>query len=129
MRATRQRSAVIEVLDDEAEFRSAQEIHQALRQRGSSVALSTVYRALAALTDDGTLDVLRKADGEQVFRRCTGGGNHHYLVCRTCGYSAEVDGPNLEKWARETAQENGFCATEHVIELFGVCSSCRPIDD
>jgi Fe2+ or Zn2+ uptake regulation protein len=52
-RTTRQRTAVSAVLDEIDEFRSSQEIHDLLRRRGDSIGLTTVYRALQALADDG----------------------------------------------------------------------------
>ena len=51
-------------------FRSAQDIHAALRAAGETVGLTTVYRHLALLTDEGRLDALQTADGELVYRRC-----------------------------------------------------------
>ena len=51
-------------------FRSAQDIHAELRAAGETVGLTTVYRHLALLTDEGRLDALQTADGELVYRRC-----------------------------------------------------------
>ena len=82
--AARQRSAVLALLDELDGFRSAQDLHALLRERGDSVGLATVYRALQALVDDGEVDVLRSADGEAVYRRCSP-SHHHHLVCRSCG--------------------------------------------
>ena len=45
-RTTRQRVAVSALLAESGEFRSAQDIHAALRARGDSVGLATVYRNL-----------------------------------------------------------------------------------
>ena len=50
-RSTRQRAAVASVLEGQTEFRTAQEIHQALRESGAAVGLTTVYRTLQALAD------------------------------------------------------------------------------
>ena len=52
-RATRQRAAVATVLDELDEFRSAQDLHALLRERGDAVGLTTVYRTLQALADAG----------------------------------------------------------------------------
>ncbi|MGH8881706.1 MAG: transcriptional repressor, partial [Stackebrandtia sp.] len=50
-RSTRQRTAVMSLLADIDEFRSAQELHTMLRERGAKVGLTTVYRTLQALAD------------------------------------------------------------------------------
>lgn len=123
LRATRQRAAVSGALDALDDFRSAQDLHAMLRQRGEAIGLTTVYRTLAAMTDAGEVDVLRTADGEAVYRRCSS-GHHHHLVCRTCGRTVEVDGPAVERWASRVATENGFVEVSHTLEVFGICSAC-----
>jgi Fur family ferric uptake transcriptional regulator len=122
-RATRQRTAVSAVLDDIDDFRSAQELHDLLKQRGQPVGLTTVYRTLQSLAEAGEVDVLRTADGEAVYRRCSR-GHHHHLVCRHCGRTVEVDGPAVERWADRVAGEHGFTDVSHTLEIFGSCPPC-----
>jgi Fur family transcriptional regulator, ferric uptake regulator len=123
-RPTRQRAAVSQVLDDIDEFRSAQEIHAVLRDRGDAVGLATVYRTLQAMADAGQVDVLRSADGEAVYRRCASDNHHHHLVCRRCGRTVEVAGPAVERWAEGVAAEHGFAEVSHTLEVFGTCGPC-----
>lgn len=122
-RPTRQRKAVAAALGEVDVFRSAQEIHAALRSRGDDVGLTTVYRTLQALADAGEVDVLRTPDGESVYRQCSS-GHHHHLVCRGCGRTVEIEGPAVETWARRTAREHGFAEVEHTLEIFGTCRAC-----
>jgi Fur family ferric uptake transcriptional regulator len=122
-RVTRQRTAVAAVLDEQAEFRSAQELYSQLRARGEAVGLTTVYRTLQALADEGAVDVLRGDDGEAVYRRCTQ-THHHHLVCRGCGRTVEVEEPKVERWADEGAGRHGFTAVTHTVEVFGLCPTC-----
>lgn len=124
MRSTRQRAAVAAVLDDVEEFRSAQDLHAALKARGESVGLTTVYRTLAALADAGEVDVLLRDDGEALYRRCSS-GHHHHLVCRSCGRTVEVEGPTVERWAAKVAAEHGYTDVSHTLEIFGLCSACH----
>src|SRR5262245_11067784 len=122
-RPTRQRKAVIAALGDSEVFRSAQDIHAALRTRGDDVGLTTVYRTLQALADANEIDVLRTPDGESVYRRCSL-GHHHHLVCRGCGLTVEIEGPAVESWATKTAHAHGFAEVEHTFEIFGTCATC-----
>ena len=126
LRSTRQRAAVAAALDSVAEFRSAQDLHDLLKHRGDAVGLTTVYRTLQALADAGEIDVLRTAEGEAVYRRCST-GHHHHLVCRDCGRTVEVAGPAVERWADRVAAEHGFADVSHTLEIFGTCGECvRP---
>lgn len=122
-RGTRQRAAVWSALADAGGFRSAQQLHARLRERGEAVGLATVYRTLQHLADDGEVDVLRTADGESVYRRCST-GHHHHLVCRGCRRTVEVDSAAVERWARSVGEANGFSDVEHVVEVFGTCADC-----
>jgi len=123
-RMTRQRSAVADLLAGIDEFRSAQQVHEALRERGEEVGLATVYRTLQAMSDSGDVDVLRSHDGEALYRRCSRREHHHHLVCRVCGTTVEIDGPGVEEWAARIAERYGFADIEHTMELAGTCAAC-----
>jgi len=124
-RNTRQRAAIVDLLDDVAEFRSAQQLHDLLSAHGSNVGLATVYRAMQSLSESGDVDVLRSSDGEALYRRCAKRAHHHHLVCRSCGTAVEIDGPSVEEWATRVGAAHGFTDIEHTMELFGTCASCR----
>jgi Fur family ferric uptake transcriptional regulator len=124
-RITRQGQAVLSVVDGSENFRSAQDIHAQLRAAGETVGLTTVYRHLALLTDDGQLDSLQTADGELVYRRCHSSEHHHHVVCRQCGRGTEVALPDLEQWAESTARKLGYTDVTHTVEIFGLCNTCR----
>jgi len=122
-RTTRQRTAVMSLLDEVDEFRSAQELHDLLRRRGAPVGLTTVYRTLQALADAGEVDVMRPPGGEHRYRRCSR-GHHHHLVCRVCARTVEVAGPTVERWAEQVALEHGFADVSHTVEIYGTCQPC-----
>ena len=122
-RPTRQRRAVAGVMETFDDFRSAQEIHALLTQRGEQVGLSTVYRTLQNLADSGAIDSLRTEAGESIYRRCST-SHHHHLVCRACGATVEVEGPAVEKWTRSVAAAHGYSDVSHTLEIFGTCGDC-----
>jgi Fur family ferric uptake transcriptional regulator len=125
VRATRQRGALIALLDTVDEFRSAQELHDELRRRGENVGLTTVYRTLQTMAAADLVDMVRTDTGESVYRRCAAPHHHHHLVCRDCGSAVEVSGREVEAWAAEVAAAHGFSDVSHTIELFGTCTECR----
>jgi Fur family ferric uptake transcriptional regulator len=122
-RRTKQRVAVMSLLETLDEFSSAQDIHAQLRTTGSGVGLTTVYRTLQSLAESGQVDVLRTSDGEARYRRCTP-EHHHHLVCRSCGRTLEVDSPAVETWADEVAAAHGFTDVSHTLEIYGLCADC-----
>ena len=126
-RATRQGEAVREALRAAGGFRSAQDVYAALRAGGGSVGLSTVYRHLQGLVDEGVVDVIHTPEGESTYRYCGDPASvrhHHHLVCRQCGRTEEIEGRAIERWAGEVADRYGFADVDHTVELFGRCPAC-----
>lgn len=126
VRSTRQRAAISALLDDIADFRSAQELHDELRKRGEGIGLTTVYRTLQSMATAGQVDTLRTDTGESVYRLCSE-HHHHHLVCRICGATVEVEGGAAEVWADQVAAQHGFTDVSHTIEIFGVCGKCAKV--
>ena len=114
---------VIGALKRQGKFASAQSVYQLLRKDGESTGLATVYRTLQKAAARNTVDVLRKDDGEALYRLCET-GHHHHLVCTSCGKTIEVEGSSVERWANTVAKNNGFRKVSHVVELFGICQKC-----
>ena len=123
MRVARQRVAVGVALGRMGGFRSAQEVYARMRADGSGVSLSTVYRAVRALSQDGAIDALLTAGGETLYRRCSP-RRHSHLVCSVCGWAVELNGPDLEGWTSAVGAEHGFAEVHRTVELVGVCSTC-----
>lgn len=122
---SRRRAAVLSALAGSDAFRSAQEVHGALRAAGDRVGLSTVYRVLQGLAEEGLLDVRRSDSGEAGYRRCAVRRHHHHLVCRGCGRTVEVEGPAVERWASRVAEAHDYAEVTHTVELTGTCPTCR----
>ena len=124
VRGTKQAQALAAALDSLPGFCSAQEIHAELRRKGEHVGLATVYRHLQALSEQGSIDAIRDASGEILYRQCETSVHHHHLTCRNCGRSVEVEGRAVEQWAEKVAAEAGFTDVGHTVELFGLCPQC-----
>src|SRR5262249_21571400 len=105
VRGTPQAAALASVLAGLPGFNRRQQIHAELRRRGEHVGLTTVYRHLQVLSEDGQLDTIRDPGGEILYRRCRSEAHHHHLICRRCGSSVEVEGRVVEQWAEKVAAE------------------------
>ncbi|KFI45438.1 Fur family transcriptional regulator [Bifidobacterium bohemicum] len=119
---TWQQDTIMQELSECEDFVSAQDLHRRLSEGGSGIGLSTVYRQLNALADAGRIDAIQLS-GQQVFRICMDGRHHHHLVCEACGNTVEIEPP--EQWLRQIAEQHGYSAITHTIEIFGLCPECR----
>jgi len=123
-RSTRQKRALAAALEASDHFRSAQDLFTQMRGQGENVGLTTIYNQLRALAEAGEVDSLRTTTGETLYRRCNTHTHHHHLVCRDCGATVEVEGPEVERWADRVASTHGFVDITHTIEILGQCSTC-----
>jgi len=124
VRSTAQKRALAGVLARTTTFRSAQELHAALRAQGTRVGLTTVYQQLRTLAAAGQLDSLRSDGGELLYRHCGTDQHHHHLVCRECGRTVEVEDTVVRRWAEEVASDAGFVDVAHHLEFSGTCADC-----
>lgn len=122
-RSTKQREALVHVLEEVDGFRTAQQLHARLVERGDKVGIATVYRSLQLLADADLVDIIHSEDGEASYRRCST-RHHHHLVCRVCGRAVEAQAPAVETWVDAMAAEHGFSDVSHDLEIFGTCSDC-----
>ena len=128
VRNTKQRRAVTGALQRLEDFISTQDLHRLLKDQGESVSLATTYRILQSMADLGQVDVLRNAEGEAIYRRCEAEHHHHHLVCRSCGAAVELEAPDVETWAEETARRYGYADVDHTVEISGICGECAARD-
>lgn len=122
LRATRQRTTVLDALRGRPDAVTAQDLHAELRAGGEPVGLTTVYRTLSALADSGFLDAFAR-DGEQAFRVCSD-AHHHHLICEACNRVDEISAEEVERWVDGVASRRGFQVTGHRADIFGVCAEC-----
>jgi Fur family ferric uptake transcriptional regulator len=118
---TKGQRAVLEALEGEAGFLAAQDIHARLRQQGSPVGLTSVYRAAQTLRDSGEIDEARLPSGELGYRLCGTTKHHHHLICTVCGATVEIEGTSVERWIGTVAAQHGYTPSEHTIEILGTC--------
>ena len=83
------------------------------RRRDAEGRITTVVvEQLQSMSDAGAVDVLRTDSGELIFRKCSD-SHHHHLVCRVCGFTVEVEEPQVEVWAPEAGRAHGFTEVTH----------------
>jgi Fur family ferric uptake transcriptional regulator len=120
---TKSTTRILSTLEHVGGFASAQEIHRMMTRDGKNIGLTTIYRGLQSLVSEKIVDILRRDDGEAIYRVC-GVAHHHHLVCKDCGRTVEIEGQDIEKWAAGQAAKYGFREVGHSAEIFGICSNC-----
>src|SRR3981081_3125034 len=124
VRVTRQRLEVLVELSRERDDITAQELWRRLRERDSQTGLATVYRTLALLADKGVVDTLSHHGTELCYRLCTE-SHHHHLAGSGWPRVVTVEQCGLGTWLETVTAQHGFVATDHRVEITGLCRACR----
>ena len=119
-RNTRQKAAVIEVLEESPTPLAAPQILTKAQEIVPSISQATVYRILKGLLERDTIATV-KLPGEVPLYELAGKSHHHYFRCRQCGFMYEVSG--CTKLLKGLVPR-GFNLEGHELFLFGTCSSC-----
>lgn len=123
MRVTAPRRAVLGAL---AEFphSTAESVAGVVRSRLGSVSTQAVYDVLAACVDAGLVRRIEPAGSAARYETRTG-DNHHHLVCRRCGTTADVDCVVGARPCLVPADDLGFVVDEAEVVFWGTCPTCR----
>ncbi len=127
VRYTRGRRAVIEVLAKADGPKSAAELSAEL---GPQVPLSSINRTLSIHEEAGVVAHHLGAKGLTRFELAEWlAGHHHHLVCVQCGAVADIDIPpakeeSVRSLVTEIAALASFQATDHALEIEGLCARC-----
>lgn len=88
-----------------------------------NINLSTVYRALNALTEKGILLKQLSNDGKTYYQ-INNREHKHQLICSLCNKVVLVNCCPLKKIESDICEETGFTITSHNLEFTGICSEC-----
>lgn len=117
-------SDVLSVLSGQDKPMTAYAILDQMKLDEPDLAAPTIYRALAALTDQGRAHRLESIKSF-VPCRC----EHHAAVpvlaiCEDCGIVEEHDGTPLLPKLSAISTQSKFTPTRHIVEIHGLCEGC-----
>ena len=123
-RITPQREMIIEAIAHSGFHMTAEEVMEVVRNRSRAVSLSTIYRTLDFLVENGLCSRTDLGGGRVVYATLQH-GPHLHLVCRTCGQVMDVEGSVLSNLESLLFDRYGFSADLHHLSLYGVCQACQ----
>ena len=123
-RLTGPRRALAALIAGQARHFTADDLLGESRRRRLGVTRATIFRSLDVLADLGVVERLDLPSGEHAFVACEP-AHHHHVVCSSCGRTAGVADPGIEKIAEAIGRDTGFRIDAHRLELFGLCPACR----
>ena len=128
LRITPQRVAILEAITEKDGHITADEIFARITPLFPYVDISTVYRTLDFLTENGLLNVIDLGAGRAEYELVSR-APHHHLVCRHCKQVTSVDYEVVQPLRAALLDQYGFAADLRHFAIFGVCRVCRDAED
>lgn len=127
-RMTGQRRLILEALESSPDHPTAEEIYLRAREHDSSLHLSTVYRTLRWLEEEGLVsprwfeDERRQERFDPVSSENT---DHYHFRCRHCNAILEFPEPLIETIKATFETRYGGQVESATLTLYGVCADCQ----
>jgi Fur family transcriptional regulator, stress-responsive regulator len=122
-RVTGQRLAVLRAVTGEPHL-TADAVAATVRAELGAISLQAVYDVLEVLEDVGLIRRIQPAGSPARFEARVS-DNHHHVICRTCGRTADVDCAVGYAPCLTAADDMGFEIDEAEVIYWGRCSDCR----
>ena len=103
---------------------TADEVFERVRLQSPYVDLSTIYRTLVFLKQNGLIGELRLEGGPARFEAVRLGQEHHHAVCSECDRMLEIDPADLKVLESILRQRYGFEINLVHLTLSGLCAEC-----
>ena len=125
-RNTKQRKLVLDAVRALHDHPTADEVFCETRRHDERISRGTVYRNLALLADDGTIQMLKTPGGNRFDDRCD---RHAHLICTSCGAVRDVELPYDDAVDGAAMAETGFAQVTHYAFFEGICPACQARHD
>ncbi len=123
LRLTPQRLMVMEVVFHHGGHITAEEVHAEVQTHYPYVDLSTVYRTLQVLKEQGIVAELHTPEGPTQYEALLGDA-HQHAVCIACGTMFQLAPETLNPLRGQLLDQYGFHADLTHIVIRGTCQAC-----
>ncbi len=122
-RGSRQKMAVLKAVSDHGDHPSADKVFLRVRRDLPGTSLSTVYRNLRILVEEGSLTAVSGPGAEVHYDHRT--DTHCHARCRTCGKVFDLDFDTSCMPSRGHCSPDGFIIEGVSVSFTGICGECR----
>ncbi len=102
---------------------TADDVAVDVRAEIGAISRQAVYDALGTLSESGLIRRIQPAGSPARYEDRVG-DNHHHVICRTCGKTADVDCAVGDTPCLTAADDSGFQIDEAEVIFWGRCPEC-----
>jgi Fur family transcriptional regulator, stress-responsive regulator len=123
LRVTTPRLAVLQVLAEARDHPRIDQVLERVRARGTSISTQTAYDVCETLHRAALARRFEPAGSPARYEARV--DNHHHLVCRACGETADVDCAVGLAPCLAPSDAAGFAVDEAEVTFWGICPTCQ----
>jgi Fur family transcriptional regulator, ferric uptake regulator len=127
VRLTKQRRAVLSVIERASEHLHASDLLRLAREQDRRIDRATVYRTLSLLKEHGLIEELDllHLDGSEHHYELRKGLSHVHIGCTRCGKIVELKSSLVTRLEHEIQSQTGCQVGSMRIEVSALCPECR----
>jgi Fur family transcriptional regulator, stress-responsive regulator len=122
LQVTAQRLAVLRAVSVRPHCRADEVVEDARAEIGS-ISRQAVYDALRILAEKGLIRRIQPVGSPALYEDRVG-DNHHHVICRSCGKTADVACAVGETECATAASATGYRIDEAEVIYWGICPEC-----
>lgn len=128
-RMTSQRRLILETLMALGNHPTAEELYAAAKLKAPNLHLSTVYRTLRWLEQEGLVNTLWfQEDRRQERFDQTVPSEHHHFQCTSCRQVIEFASPIIAELKAQFTRMHGIQVQMASVQLYGLCPDCLRVE-
>jgi Fur family ferric uptake transcriptional regulator len=127
-RLTLQREIILDALEAISGHIAVDDVYQRIHAQFPQVNVSTVYRTLELLEQEGLVSHTHIHDGVAKWHRAEE-AQHQHLVCERCGAEFDLDLGILAPLEHELKERYGFAPHFSHFAIIGLCSACQQLQE
>lgn len=126
LKFTSQRELILYTLYNNTQHFTSEDLYMLIKQDYPelSIGIATVYRTLALLEENNIVSSISLGVQGKKYE-IANKPHHDHIICEKCNKIVEFENDEIEELQHAIAKENGFELTNHLMQLYGVCTACQ----
>lgn len=122
-RVTPQRLIVLDAICEIGGHATFGDVYARVKYLDPTIDKSTIYRAIDVLCEVGLVVATELETEGKVYN--IAGGNHHHLVCQSCGQVMTVSDDEFQHFQQAIYAKYGFSIQSEHLAFKGLCDTCQ----
>ena len=125
-RITPQRMAIVDILIQDANHPTVEQVYQKVRNDFPMTSRATVYKTIGLLKDMGEISELNISNSSSHYDGFNS-EKHPHLVCNCCNEIIDLAEDVFGQVPQEAVQQHGYILQGHYVTIYGICPKCQEL--